>query len=277
MAYAGLADSFAYLAFFRQLPPEIAYRSADKAIHRALELDANMAEAYDTLAVLSWRFGWDWAAAEREFNQAIALAPSYSCAHEDYSEYLSFTGRRIEALAEVDRSIEMDPSPSSALTEAGNYYLLRDYQHLAEASQRGVVSNPKEWLEHFYLGVGYEGTGKPLAAIAEYQTAVELSGRDQDATAALAHAYAVIGRKAEAQQMLRDLEQKSKSSYVSPYLLATIHAGLGQKDRAFDLLEKAVRERSADLSWSFKSDLRIDNLRSDPRFQALRGRVGFPP
>lgn len=273
LAYSGLADSYVYLAFFRQLPPEVAYRSAKEAVHKALELDDSIGEAHDTLAMLRWRYEWDSQAAEREFDQAIALAPSYSCAHEDHSEFLGMHGRRSEALAELAKSIEMDPSPSSALTEAGTYYLMRDYEHLVEAARRGVISNPTEWLEHYYLGIGYEGTGKGLEAISEYQQAVEISGGDQDATAALAHAYAGIGKKSETRKILSDLERKSARSYVSPYLIATVYASLDEKDKAFEYLEKACREKSLDLSWHWNADARLDNLRSDPRFEALARRM----
>jgi tetratricopeptide (TPR) repeat protein len=162
------------------------------------------------------------------------------------------------------------------MTESAAYYQLRDYQSLAEASRIGVVSYPNEWVEHYSLGVGYEGTGKPLEAISEYQKAIEMSNGNLDPIASLAHAYAVIGRRAEAKKILRDLGRKSKSGYVSPYMIATIYAGLGEKDRAFEFLEKAYRERSPDISWFLKADLRIDNLRSDRRFQALLRRVGFP-
>jgi TolB-like protein/DNA-binding winged helix-turn-helix (wHTH) protein/Tfp pilus assembly protein PilF len=276
LAYAGLADSYAYLGLFHGASPEFAYRSAEEALRKALELDDSIGEAHDTLGLLSWRYKWDWDAAEREFNRAIALAPSYSCAHEDHSEYLSFLGRRAEALAEIAKSSELDPGPSFAITESGAYYQLRDYEGLVEASRKGVASDPNEWLEHYYLGVGYEGTGKLLEAISEYQKAIEMSDGDQDPTAALAHAYALIGRRAEAEKILRDLERKSKGGYVSPYLIATIYAGLGDKDRAFEFLEKAYQERSWDIVWALRADLRIDNLRSDLRFPALLRRVGFP-
>jgi TolB-like protein/DNA-binding winged helix-turn-helix (wHTH) protein/Flp pilus assembly protein TadD len=275
LAYSGLADSYLYLGLFHQVSPDIAYRSAMEALRKALELDDSIGEAHDTLGLLSWRQGWDWKAAEREFDQAIALAPSYSCAHEDRSQYLGFIGRRAEAMVEIAKSKEIDPGPSSVMTEAGVYYQLRDYEGLVEAARRGVVSNPNEWVEHYNLGVGYEGTGKRLEALSEYQTAVEMSDGDQDAIAALAHAYALIGRRAEAQKMLRDLEQKSKRDYVSPYVIATVYAGLGEKDRAFEFLEKAYQERSLDISWHIKADLRIDNLRSDPRFTNLLSRMGL--
>src|SRR5258707_757914 len=101
LAYSGLADSYVYLAFFRQLSPEAAYKPAKEALRKALELDDSIGEAHDTLGQLSWRFEWNLDAAEREFNRAIALAPSYSCAHEDRSVFLGFTGRRAEALAEI--------------------------------------------------------------------------------------------------------------------------------------------------------------------------------
>ena len=276
LAYSGLADSYVYLSFFHQIPPESAYQSATEALRRAAELDNTIGEIHDTLAQLSWRFKWDLVGAGRELNEAIALAPSYSCAHEDHALYLGFMGRRDEALAELAKSIEMDPGPSSALTEAGTFYQLRDWPRLVEASRRGIAANPNEWVEHYNLAVGYEGTKKFLEAVFEYQKAVEISNGDQDATAALAHAYAVIGKKGEAQKILRDLQQKSKTAYVSPYFLATIYAGLGEKDKAFEFLEKAYRERSLEISWHLKADLRVDSLRSDPRFQKLLQRIGFP-
>src|SRR6266446_2386560 len=125
LAYSGLADSYVYLAIFRQLSPEAAYKPAKEALRKALELDDSIGEAHDTLGQLSWRFEWNWDAAEREFNHAIALAPSYSCAHEDRAVYLSFIGRRAEALAEIAKSSELDPGPSSAMAESGAYYQLR--------------------------------------------------------------------------------------------------------------------------------------------------------
>jgi len=272
LAYSGLADTYAYLAFFHQMEPKQAYQNAEQAIHRALELDQGIAEVHDTLGLLSWRYEHDFTAAEREFDQAIALDPSYSCAHEDHSEYLGQMGRRAEAIAELTRSKELDPGPSSAITESGAYYQLRDFEGLVEASRKGLASNPDEWLEHYYLGIGYESTGKPIEAISEYQRAVEMSDGDQDPTAALAYAYAVMGKRSEAESILRDLEEKGKHAYVSPYLIATIYAGLGEKDKVFELLEKAYDERDLDMSWHLQSDVRLNSVRSDPRFRALSRR-----
>ncbi len=276
LAYSGLADSYTYSAFFRQMQPDLAYRSAKAAIRTALELDDGIGEVHDTAALLSWRYEWNWRKAEEELNQAIALAPSYSCAHEDRALYLSQSGRRAEALAEITKSLELDPGPSSAITESGTYYQLREFEHLIEASQRGLVSNPNEWMVHYYLGIGYEATGKKVPAISEYQKAVELSSGDQDAMAALAHGYAGIGKIAEARKILHDLEQRPDNTTASQYIIATVYAGLGEKEKALQYLERAYQERSIELSWSLKADPRLDSLRSDTRFQALLKRVGIP-
>jgi TolB-like protein/Flp pilus assembly protein TadD len=275
LGYAGLADSYAFLGLFNQLPPEAAYQSAKEALRKSRELDDTLGEAHYTLGVLSWRFDWNWDNAEREFQQSIALAPSYSCAHEDHATYLAFMGRREEALAEVNRSKEIDPGPASSMTEMAAYYQLRDYKPLVESSERAVASNPNEWTGYMNLGTGYEGLGKLPQALAAYQRAVELSDGNQDAVASLAHAYAAIGRRAEARKLLVDLQRQSKTSYMSPYVIATIYAGLGKKDKAFEFLDKAYRERSLNLSWHINADLRIDNLRSDPRFKLYLHRMGL--
>jgi TolB-like protein/DNA-binding winged helix-turn-helix (wHTH) protein/Tfp pilus assembly protein PilF len=276
LAYAGLADTYVYMAFTGALQKDQAYRSAKDALAKAFALDDSIGEAHDTLGLLSSEFDWDWDAADREFNRAIALAPSYSCAHEDRATFLALIGRRAEALAEITKIDQLDYGFSAAHTESATYYELRDYPDLIEASRRALLLDSKDWSQHYTLGVGYEGTGKLLEAISEYQQAVELSAGDPGSTAALAHAFAAAGRKAEAEKILHDFERKSKSAQVSPYLMATMFASLGDKDRAFAFLEKAYQQRSLGMTEDLKADLRIDNLRSDPRFQALLQRIGLP-
>jgi tetratricopeptide (TPR) repeat protein len=275
LAYAGLADTYVYLAFTGALPKDQAYRSAKEALAKAVELDDSIGEAHDTLGLLSWQFDWDWDTADREFNRAIALAPSYSCAHEDRAVFLGFIGRQTEALAEIAKIQQLDYGFSSARTESATYYQLRDYPGLLEASQRGLLVDPNDWFQHYNLGVAYEATDKLPEAIAEYQKAVELSDGSQSPAIALAHAYSVAGKKAEAKHMLRDLERKAKETPASPYTMATIYAGLGENDKAFQFLEKAYTEKSLDMAVSLRSDPLLDSLRPDPRFQSLLRRAGL--
>jgi len=150
--------------------------------------------------------------------------------------------------------------------------LSRQRQALGEPA--GAAPPPRTAWEHYLLGVAYEGTGKLQAAISEYQKSIEISG-DSGSAVALAQAYSAVGKKAEAEKILRDLERKLKGTADSSYGMATIYAGLGQKDKAFEFLEKAYAEKSLNLPVSLEADLVLDSLRSDPRFQSLLRRMNL--
>jgi len=276
LGYVGLADCYVYLALFHQMSPASAVGPAREALRKAMELDDGIGEAHATLAMLTWLQDWDWAGAEREFDTAIALAPNFGCAHLVRGHFLAWQGHRSEALAEIAKSGQLDPGYSFAASESSVHVLVRDYDGLLTASRKELAANPKEWLGHYFLATAYEGMGRRAEAIPEYQKAIAMSSDAQEAVAALGHAYAAAGRRAEAENILQDLEQKAKREYVSPYWIATVHAGLGDKDQAFVFLEKAYAEKSWDLPSELQSDLRIDNLRSDPRFQDLSRRLNFP-
>lgn len=273
LAYAGLADTYVFLAYAGALQKDLAYRSAKDALAKALQLDDSIGETHDTLGALSSFFDWDWETADREFSRAIALAPSYSCAHEDRAIFLALVGRRAEALAEIAKIHQLDYGSSAAYSESLAYNDLRDYPRLIDSSRRALLFDPKDWFQHYTLGVGYEGTGKLQEAIAEYQKAIATSGGSPGPTVALAHAYAAVGKKAEAEKILRDLQSNSKAT-ASPYTVATIYAGLGENDKAFESLEKARSEKSFQIL-SLKSDLLLDTLRPDPRFQSLLRRMSL--
>jgi TolB-like protein/DNA-binding winged helix-turn-helix (wHTH) protein/Flp pilus assembly protein TadD len=272
LAYAGLADTYVYLAFAGALNRDHAYRSAKEALAKALKLDDSIGEAHDTLGVLSSQFDWDWNAADREFNRALALAPSYSCAHESRAIFLATTGRRAEALAEIAKIDQLDYSFSAGVAESLTYQQLRDYPDLIESSKKWLLLDPKDWSLHLALGIGLEGTGKLQEAISEYQQAMAMSG-GSEGVVALAHAFRAIGKKAEAEKILRDLERRAKKSSASPYTMATIYAGLNENEKAFGFLEKAYSEKSLGLAGSIKSDMLLDGLRSDPRFRDLLRRI----
>jgi tetratricopeptide (TPR) repeat protein len=274
LAYAGLADAYVYSAFAGTVPRDHAYRSAKDALSKALALDDNIGEAYDTLGQLSSTFDWDWDAADRHFNRAIALAPSYSCAHEDRAIFLATIGRRAEALAEIAKIDQLDYGSVAAGAESLTYYALRDYPALIETGKRALLLNPTDGFQHYNLGIGYEGTGKLPEAISEYQRAMEIWDGPQRVVA-LAHAYRALGNRAQAEKMLRVLQRKLEGTSASPYTMATIYAGLGDNDKAFEFLEKAYQERALELPSSLKADLTIDALRSDIRFQSLLRRVGL--
>jgi TolB-like protein/DNA-binding winged helix-turn-helix (wHTH) protein/Tfp pilus assembly protein PilF len=276
-AYTGLAVSYVLLAAQRWQSPREAFPSAKEAIRKALELDEKNCEAHAVLARISWQYDWDWQTAEKEYLHALELCPNDLGLHLGYGVYKTVNGRIAEARAELAKTRELDPIQSEPFVgEAVISYHLRNYKSLVEIAREFVAENPNEWLAHYWLGVGFEGSGQTLQAVREYQKAVELSQGDSDPTARLAHAYAVTGRKFEAQKILHEWLRQSETSYVSPYMIATVHASLGQKDKAFEYIERAYKERSSDLTYFLRADLRVDSLRSDPRFQDLMRRMNFP-
>ena len=182
-------------------------------------------------------------------------------------------GRRDEALAEIAKIDQLDYSSSAASTESWVYQALRDYPDLINASKRALLLNPNDPSEHYLLGVGYEGTAsfrKPYLS-----TRKELSCQATTLTLllALAHAYSGVGKKDEAEKILRDQERKLKGTADSSFTMAKIYASLGEKDKAFEFLEKAYSEKSPFMPANLKSDLVLDGLHSDPRFQNLFRRM----
>jgi len=276
-AYTGLAAMHVLLAAQRWRSPREAFPSAKEAIHKALELDGGNCEAHLLLARVSWQYDWDWQAAEEEYQRALALCPNHCGAQGEYGVYSAVNGRISEAHAAIAKTRDLDAIRSEPFVGMSViHYHVRNFNALTETGRAFVAQSPNDWLAHNGLGVGYEGSGKMPQAISEYQKAVELSQGDSDPTAALAHAYAASGRKPEAQKILGEWLRQSDEVYVSPYMIAVVYAGLGAKDKAFEFLEKAYQERSSDLPYFLRADLRMDSLRTDPRFRDLLGRINFP-
>jgi len=276
LAYVGLADSYLTLGAQRRLPPQEAYRHASESIHRALQLDEALGQAHSSLGYLMWQYDWNWANAEHELRRALDLDPNSLDAHETFVWFLGWSRREGEALAEIEKMRQLDPAfPLRCQDRAGLYYHLRNYRELVQAGQEAVELNPGEWSGHYFLGVGYFGSGKKSEAISEFQKAIDLSENDTDTVAALAFAYTVVGRRADARKILGELQRQSSTSYVSPYMIAIILAGLGDRDKAFGYLEKSYQEKSTDLAYFIKADFRLDSLRSDPRFANLLGRMAL--
>ena len=276
-AYVGLAETYAALGEQRLRSPQDTFPPAKQAISKALELDEKNCRAHSWLGRIIWQYDWDWPAAERELLYSVELCPNAVDSHWEYALYLAWNGRVAETLAEVAKTRELDPVRSEPLwIEAATNYHFRNYKALIEVSRSFTTLRPNVWFAHYWFGVGYEGSGQTREAIPEYQKAVELSQGDSDASAALTHAYAIMGWKAKAIKILREWQRQSETSYVSPYMIATVYTSLGDKDKAFEYLEKAYQERSSDLPYFLRADLRVDNLRSDPRFQDLMRRMNFP-
>jgi DNA-binding winged helix-turn-helix (wHTH) protein/TolB-like protein len=264
-SYAGLADCYNMLVVYGRLQPKEGFPKAKEAALKALEIDESSAEAHTSLAFINFRWDWDRAATEREFQTAIRLKPTYAPAHQWYSSYLVAVERFDEAIAAAKRTQELEPLSFVASSHLGwIYYLAGRNDEAIEQCKKILELDPSSFPARRYLGLAYEAKGQYAEAIAEFQTGVKLSGSPL-MLALLGHAYAASGKRTEAQQVLTDLQQLQDQRYVSPFTVAAIYAGLGDKEQAFKWLETAVETR----------DIWLMNMKVDPVFAKLRSERKF--
>jgi eukaryotic-like serine/threonine-protein kinase len=279
LAYSGLADCYSLLATFGFAPPKDAYPRAQEAAQKAVELDDTLAEAHTSVAFIKAIYDWDWSGAEKEFQRAIELNPSYANAHLFHGAVLEKQGRFEEDLAERKRAIELDPLSVPANTFLGmTFYTGRHYDQAIEQERKTLELDPNFVQAHYFLGMAYLQTSKYREGVAEIEKALAISPDNTAALSGLGYADAVAGRRAEAHKVLDQLTELSKKTYVPPGLLARIYVGLGEKDKAFDWLEKSDGDRSTGAGLEgFKVDPSLDPLHSDPRFADLLRRMNLQP
>ena len=275
-AYAGLADCHNMLVVYGIRQPKEEFPKAKEAAIKALEIDDKLAEAHASLAFIKFRWDWDRSETEREFQEAIKLKPSYGPAHQWYSSFLVAVERFDEAIAEAKRTDELDPLSFVASSHlAWIYYLSGQSDNAIEQAKKIVDLDPTSFPARRYLGLAYEQKGMYPEAISEFEKGVKLSGSPL-MLALLGHAYAVSGKRTEAQQVLNDLQQLQSQRYVSPYTVAAIYAGLNDQDQAFKWLDKAVDERDIWLM-NLKVDPAFSKLRSNRRFSDLLAQIRLRP
>ncbi len=278
LAYAGLADCYALLGAVGYAGAETkeVMAKAKAAARKALEIDDTVAEAHASLAFITFRFDWNWPEAEREFRRAIELNPNYPTAHQWYAMDLGIMGRTEEALAEIRRAQELDPL--SLTINAGVARLLKSagqQDKAIEQIRKTLEMDPNFIQAYFDLGLIYTESGMYQQAIAEFEKGGTLSGGNPQIKSGLGLAYGLSGRRADALRILDQLNEQSERGYVSPFSIAVVYAGLGEKDRTLAWLEKAYEVRANEMVY-IKTELIFDNLRSDPRFQDLLRRIGIP-
>src|SRR6201991_3550225 len=275
LAWAGLANGYWEDSDIHVAPQDVMPK-AKQAAQRALALDYGLAQAHNGVAITLTAYDWDWSNAEQEFNRAIELNPDYPTAHAQYGWYLAIMGRSPEAIAELKQAIQLDPLSSQSHLFLGlALYLARRYDEAGTEMRSTLELEPSKWIVRTFLSWVLVRQGKFSEAIAELNTARQIDDNHY-VVGALGQAYALSGKKNEALACIAQLKEWSKQRYVSPHSIAMIYAGLGDKDPAFEWLEKAIAARSEHLGW-LKVDPRMDPLRSDPRFASLEQRVGVTP
>jgi TolB-like protein/Flp pilus assembly protein TadD len=273
LAYAGLADCYALLYEYSATPSKDLYPKAKAAALRALSLDDSLAEAHTSLAA-AYEYEWNWSAAEKQYEKAIELNPNYETAHQWYAAFLISRKRFDEAIREARRAVELDPLSIIINTALGRaLHSARRYDEAIEQLRKTLDMDTNFAEAHFHLGLAYEGKGAYDDAIRELERSVELFG-DKTMKAWVGRVYALSGRKSEALKVLAEMTELSKHEHVAPYPMATLYASLGEKERAFEWLEKVYQERSYYVVF-LNIDPVLDSLRSDPRFSDLLRRIGL--
>jgi serine/threonine protein kinase/Tfp pilus assembly protein PilF len=273
-AWSGLAEAYNQLTSTEMLSSSEASPRARAAAERSLALDPDLAEGHAALAMVLSMYYWKSAEAERHFLRAIELDPSSSAAHRNYSAHLRNMGRLDEALAEARKAQEMDPlSVFPRHEEAVIFFLTGDQDAAVDRSESLLAVNPTSPLTLLILA-------KAKAAKGEFREALDALDEGDPERIRAAHQatrgyiYATTGRPGNARQILRQLELQPGSRPVSGFHIALVHVGLGEHERALDLLEQAADERT----WLIRLlgvEPTFDPLRNEPRFQALMRRVGL--
>jgi len=274
-AYVGIADCYTLLASAQMgiLAPRDAMPKAKDMALKALSLDNTLAEAHASLAHVTLIYDRDGGKAEKEFQRAIELNPAYATAHQWYALYLNAVGRTPDALDQLSQSKRLDPvSPAIHTAIAEAYYFDRHYDEAIQEAQKSLDIDPNFALGYLNVGRALEQLGRYDEAIAAFEKSQEVSAKLPAITTLIARAYALKGDKAQAnhllQQLLADAKMDGQSFYVPSIYIATIYNALGEQDKSFAFLQKALEERCEYLIY-LDRDPMADSVRSDPRFRRI--------
>jgi tetratricopeptide (TPR) repeat protein len=253
--------------------PKDALAKAKAAVQKALELDDSLAQAHTMLGLIKLE-EWDWGDAESEFKRAIELNPNLARAHGVYGLYLTVMGRHLEALSQNELAQELDPlNMQTKVGEAAALYNAHRFDEAIRQLQHVIELQRDFSFAHYFLGVAYAMKGMYPKAIAEYQEFSSIEGETTSEQIYLGYTYAMSGQREKALAILNKL--KTTKEYVSPAELAILYTGLGDKDGAFQELEKAYAAHDLQMQY-LKVEPHYNSLHSDPRFAGLTRRVGLP-
>lgn len=280
LAYAGLADAYVRLGggFGYALESDV-FPKAEAAAIKALEIDDTLVEAHAAFGSVKALYKWDWTGSEREFKRAIALDPRNAHAHNRYAQLLTWTGRVDEGITENKRAQDLDPlSPMIAGDLGYEYMVAQRYDDSILQCKKAIDLEPSAMWLHAMLAWAYARKGDYVQAISEHEKlglqAQEVSAENQLTASGLGWIYAIAGKRRDAERVIEQFNSLSSTTTVDPYWVAAIYAGLGNRNRAFELLEESYRQHSANLAY-IKPDPFWDNLRSDSRYPDLLRRMGL--
>jgi serine/threonine-protein kinase len=275
LAFVGLGDCYAVLNEYAGIPTSETTPKAKAYAERALAIDTQLAEPHATLGLINEAL-WQWGEAEKEFKQAIELNPNYPTAYHWYSIFLRNVGRNDEAAAMIKRAQELDPLSSVIAVNVSRVYQVQNkHEASMENSLKLIELDPNFGPAYEYLALSYLKLGRDAEAIAAAEKAVELSNRSSISVGDLGYVYASTKKPAEAMKLIKELEEKYARKEAIGQYISPIYVGLGDKDKAFEWLEKDFQARNGKLV-EIRWQLQFEPLRDDQRFKDLIKRMGLP-
>ena len=233
-----------------------------------------LAEPHDELAFLHEE-DWDWAGAESEYRKAVALNPNDSTSHQWHSILLENLGRFPEALAEIDKALALDPaSPQINNNRVGVLIDLHRYDEALVEASKLITVNPEFPANYGTRSIVYWLLGNQDASVADRVTAMRKNGRPEEAEA-FAAGYRKAKLNGACAALVEILKKRSQREYVSPNSIALTYALMGDRDHAFEWLEKGYAERSGRMEY-IKTEEFLEPFHSDPRYISLLRRMGLP-
>jgi tetratricopeptide (TPR) repeat protein len=268
-AYAGLSRAWLLQGLSVTADFKEAESPARTAALKAIELDAQLAEAHISLGDIKQQYDWDWAGGEEEARRALELDPGGLNSHLYYGYLLMHLGRLDEAIREGQIAVQLDPVSSGTRQALGRFlYRAHRYEEALPHLQRAVELEPRSVRANYRLGELYAQMDRYEEAIAAYERTMEAMPKGGNPQAAIARVYALMGKHQKARQMISRLK-------ANPYIIAAVYEALGEKDEAFRILEKAVDEHQ--VLTPLKVEPQFERLHSDPRWNTLLRRMNLPP
>jgi TolB-like protein/Tfp pilus assembly protein PilF len=268
LAYAGLADSYGLLRFYGGASPAESVVPGAAAAKKALELDDSLAEPHASLGLIATE-ELEVHRGVTELERAVQLNPNYATAHHWLALAFTALGQSDRSIKELRRALELDPLSMAINADLSIGYLYaRRYDEGEAQARKALEIDPRSFLAHYYLGMALQLKGQRKEAIPEFQKAVELN-HDPYCIAMLAQGYARNGQTDEARKLLAQLNEMAKSAEVPEYALALAYTSLGDKDRAIAALEHGFAGGNKSYLFLLPGDPLLDDLRGDPRFEAL--------
>src|SRR5213080_1996165 len=275
LAYVGLSDSYLLLPNYGSTSSQEALLPARTAAKKALALDDSLAEAHASLGLLA-TIELDLERALSELERAVQLKPNYATAHHWLALADMTLARFDPAIGEGKRAIELDPLSLIINADFSWLYLYARRYDEGEAQARKTLEIDSHFfLAHYYLGIALQLKGRLSEAIPEFQKSLDLND-DPYSLGILGQAYARNGQNEEARKILARLNEQGNARHVAPYAMALVYLGLGDKERAIDELDRGYRDGETNYLFVIKVDPLLDNLRGDPRFEALVQKIVAP-